>query len=276
MAKAGPQLRRRLVITPQQRLQLEQQVVVVQQSPFPAVGRIGLAQPRQGFGMRQKLAGLTLQNNAQLLLLVARLAQKTDYGLCLGKGSIPLGNTEAFPALLDGGRNIRAVHQRKAAPLKPFRPPAAQDAESEGVERPPLHSREALIADLRRALQHFMRSLARKGQQQHGRRRNALFRQPGQTVHDGPGLAAARAGHNQHGAVAAGGGFILGIIQSLSEIYHGIRKRKFNVRKMAGTRRKQMQASVDKISATGNYKHSSKASDTPEKGDPLSRQPQGC
>ena len=225
MAKAGAQSLRGLVVAPQEGFQLEQQIVIVQQTPFPAIGCIRFSQAGQGFGMRQKLAGLTLENDVHPLFLVARLAQQTDHGLRSGKGSIPLADAERLPAFLDGGGNIRAVHQGKGAAFEPFRPPAAQHAEGKGMKRAALHADQPLIAHVRRALQHFMRRLAGKGQQQHGRGRHALIRQPGQTMHDGARLAAAGARHDQHGPVAAGRRFILGVIQSFSEIHHGIRNR---------------------------------------------------
>ena len=221
VAKTGPQAFRRFAATLEERFQLKEQIVIVQQPAFPAIGRIGFSQAGQGLGMGQKLAGFPLQDGVHGLFLVARLAQQTGHGLCFRKGAIPFGDAKRFLAFLEGGGNVRAVHEGEGAAVKPDRPPAAKHAEREGMKGAALYADQPLIAGGRGALQHLMGGLPGKGQQQHGRGRYALFRQPCQTVYDGACLAAARAGHDQYGAIATGGGLVLGGVQMFSEIHHG-------------------------------------------------------
>ena len=99
---------------------------------------------------------------------------------------------------------------------------AAQHAVGEGVEGAALNAGKALVQKHARALEHLLRGLAGEGQQQDGRGRDAVLGQPGQAVDDGAGFAAARACHDQHGTVAAGGRRVLGFVEGLGVINHEI------------------------------------------------------
>ena len=77
----------------------------------------------------------------------------------------------------------------------------------------------AVVQQVARAQQHFLRGLAGEGQQQDGFGRHALFHQVGQAVDNGTGLAAACAGDDQQWAVHSGNGLVLGRIQFVFVIY---------------------------------------------------------
>ena len=212
-----------LLSVPQQVFQLKEQVVIIQHAHFPAIGRIGLAQGRELLGIGQQMKGLALQDVFQGLFLVACLAQQTHHGLRLGKGTISLAHAQFVPAGLDGCGNVCPVHDREGAVPQPGRTKTPQDAVGKGMKGAALHLGQRLTGQQPRPVQHFLRGLARKGQQQHGFRRNAVFRQPGQTVGDGPGLAAAGTGHHKYRAVSAGHGRILGLIERFGIINHANR-----------------------------------------------------
>ena len=210
-------------ILPQERFQLEQQVVVIHDAGLPPDGVVPAAELRQAVGIGQEMEGLALEDLGKGQLLVAGLAQQAHDGLRLGEGPVPLAQAQRFLAMLDGGRDVRAVHDGKGPVTEPFRPETPQDAVGEGVEGPPLHPGQRVIAEQARPVQHLLCGLAGEGQQEHGFRGHPLFGQPGQPVGDGARLAAARAGHHQHRAVAAGGGRVLRLVERFGVIDHPVR-----------------------------------------------------
>ena len=204
----------------QQVFKLEKQVVIVHEAFFAPVGVVGLAQAGQAFGMGQQMKGLAPQHFVQRQFLVARLAEQAHHGLGFGKGFVALAQLESVLAVLDRCRDVRGVHNRKGSVGQPRGFPTAQHAERKGVKSAALNAGKPLVQQQSRAVQHFLGGLAGKGEQQHGVGRDAVFGQPGQTVHNGAGFAAARAGHHQHGAVAAGGCLVLGLVERLSVVDH--------------------------------------------------------
>ena len=223
MPVARTQELRRPRILPQERLQLEQQIVVVHDARFPPEGVIAAAQLRQAVGVGQQMEGLALEDLSKGHLLVAGLAQQAHDGLRLGEGPVALAQAQFILAAFDGSRDVRAVHDRKGPVAEPLRPEPPQDAVGEGVERAALHPGQRMVTEQARPVQHLLRGLTGEGQQEHGFRGHALFGQPGQPVGDGARLAAARAGHHQHRAVATGGGRILRFIERFGVIDHPLR-----------------------------------------------------
>ena len=223
MRVATAQVLGRALVGAQQVLQLEQQVVVIQQALFLAVGIVGLAQLHQRFGIGQQVEGLALQDLVQAHLLVPGLAQKAHDGLGAREGTVALAQPEVVLAGLDRRVDVRAVHDREGAVLQPVGTVTAQHAEREGVEGAPLHQAQGVVGQGRGPLQHLLRRLAGEGEQQHGFRRDAVIRQPGQAVGDGAGLAGTGAGHYQDRPVAAGGGLVLGAVERVRVINHRYR-----------------------------------------------------
>ena len=208
----------------QHAFQLEKQIVIIQQSMFPAIGGIGLAQPDDIGSMGQQMLRLPPQHVFQLHFLVAGLGQQADDRLYLGEGAIPLADVQGRLAVLNGGAAVRAVHdaQPRAAFEQPFRLPAAQYGKGEGVEGAALNARKLLRQQHGRAMQHFLRGLARKREQKHGRRITALLHQPGQAVNNGARFAASRARNDQKRPFACGDGLALGFVEH-GNIKHGRR-----------------------------------------------------
>ena len=206
----------------QQGFQLKEQVVVVQQALFAAVGGIGFAQSREGFGVGQKVEGFAPQHFFQGQFLVPGFAQQAHDALGLGEGAVAPAQLELVLAVFDRRRDVRRIHDREGPFAQPGGAPAAQHAVGEGVEGAALHAGKALVQKHARALEHLLRGLAGEGQQQDGRGRDAVLGQPGQAVDDGAGFAAARACHDQHGTVAAGGRRVLGFVEGLGVINHEI------------------------------------------------------
>ena len=87
------------------------------------------------------------------------------------------------------------------------------------MERAAVDAADAVAEQIRGPEQHFAAGLAREREQQHVACRDALFRQPCQTVDDGAGLSAPRACDDQHRAVRRGYGFKLGRVECRN-VYH--------------------------------------------------------
>ena len=207
-------------IFPQQGLKLEQQIIVIQQALVAAVGIVGIAQPGQAIGVGQQVKGLAPQHFVQRQFLVAGLAQQPHNALGFGKRPVALAQLELILAVLDRLVDVGGIHDCKRPVAKPVGLPAPERPKAKGVKGAALHARKPLIEQQPRAVQHFLRSLAGKGEQEHGVRFHAVLCQPCQTVDDGAGFAAACACHNQHRAVAAGGCLVLGFVKGLSVINH--------------------------------------------------------
>ena len=205
----------------QQGFQLKEQVVIVQQGFFPPVSRIGGVKLHKGLGVLHQMPGILPQDFFQRQLLVAGLAEQAHNALGFGEGAVAAPQLEIFLALLDCGIDVRAVHQGEGAVAQPAWPPATQRAVGKGMEGAPLYARKPLPQQQTGPVQHLLRGLACKGEQEDAFGRNPVFGQPGQTVHNGACLAAARARHHQHRAIAAGGGLQLGLVECLGIIYHG-------------------------------------------------------
>ena len=205
----------------QQVLKFKEQVVVVQQAFFLPVGSIGLAQTGQPVGMGQQMKGLAPQHFVQRQFLVAGLAQQAHNALRFGKRPVALAQFELILAVLDRLVDVGGIHDRKGPVAKPRGFPAAQSPKAKGVECAALHARQPLIEQQPRAVQHFLRCLAGKGEQKHGIWFHAVFCQPCQAVDNGAGFAAACASYHQHRAVTAGGCLVLGFVEGLSVINHG-------------------------------------------------------
>lgn len=103
--------------------------------------------------------------------------------------------------------------------LRPCGPVLAQHREREAVERAAVDAADAVAEQIRGPEQHFAAGLAGKREQQHVACRDALFRQPSQTVDDCAGFAAPRARDDQNRAVRRGHGFELGRVECRN-VYH--------------------------------------------------------
>ena len=170
--------------------------------------------------MGQQVKGLAPQHFVQRQLLVAGLAQQPDYALGFGKRPVALAQLELILAVFDRIVDVGRIHDCKGPVAKPIGLPAPQSPKAEGVECAALHARQPLIEQQPRAVQHFLRGLAGKGEQKHGVWFNTVLCQPCQTVNNGAGFTAACASYHQHRAVAAGGCLVLGFVEGLSVINH--------------------------------------------------------
>ena len=187
---------------------------------MPAAERlVGLPDAFQRVGVGQEVLRLALEHVSEGDFLVPRLAEEADDGLRLGEGAVALADLEPFLALLDGGGAVRRVHDGHGA-FRPCGPVLAQHREREAVERAAVDAAEAVAEQVRGPEQHFAAGLARKGEQEHGLGRHALFRQPRQTVDDGAGLAAPRARNDQHRTVRGRHRLKLRRVQCRN-VYHG-------------------------------------------------------
>ena len=221
MAEALAQAGGGSFVLTQQGLKLKEQVVIVHEAFFAPIGIVGIAQSAQAVSVGQQVKGIAAEHLVQRQFLVAGLAEQPHHGLGFGKRLVALAKLQVVTTVLYGCGNVCRVHHRKGAVGQPCGLPAAQHAEGKGVKGSPLHTGKAVIQQQACAVQHFLCGLAGKGKQQHGFGRNAVSRQPGQTVNNGAGFTAACPGYHQHRAVAAGGGFVLGFIKRLSVINHG-------------------------------------------------------
>ena len=209
-------------------LQFEQQIVIVEQGFFPLVGGIGPAHVFHGPGVGQKVRGLAAHDRFQGQFLVPAFAQQGVDGLVFGKTSVALARLELFPAMLQGGQDVVAVHDRDALAVA-FGREQAQHGIGIGVEGAALHGgqirvrsrfRAAFAHELAGAVQHLLGRFAGKRKEQDGGGRHPGFHQPGQTVDDGAGFAAARPGNDEQRAVQGGGGLKLGWVQVIAVIDH--------------------------------------------------------
>ena len=208
----------RLGIAFKQILKLEQQVVVVEQPVLAAVAPVCLSDAFQRIGVGQQVLRVALEHVADGNFLVPGFAEEADDGLRLGERAVALADFEPFLALLDGGGAVRRVHDGDRA-FGPCGPVLAQHREREAVERAAVDAADAVAEQIRGPEQHFAAGLAGKREQQHVACRDALFRQPGQTVDDCAGLAAPRARDDQNRAVRRGHGFELGRVECRN-VYH--------------------------------------------------------
>jgi hypothetical protein len=105
-------------------------------------------------------------------------------------------------------------------------PVGAQKAVGQAVEGTDPHAADGLPEDLLDAGAHLPRRLVGKGHRQEGPGRQMLgLDQPGDAMHQHPGLAAAGAG--QHQAIAAGSsdGLALGIVEgveNVGDVFHAV------------------------------------------------------
>ena len=201
-------------------LEFEEQIVVVHEGVFAFVFAVGFAELHEVRGVGQQVLRFAAEHFLKFHFLVARLAEQAEHGLGAGKASVALAYFQIFLAGLDGGGAVGRVHDGERA-ARPVRAEAAQYGKGEAVKGAALHAEKLMIQKIRGTVQHFLRSLAREGEQQHGVRIDAVFGKPRQTVHDGAGLAGTGAGHDQHGACGRGDGLFLGLVEN-GKIEHGI------------------------------------------------------